>query len=69
MALKWFQQASRKALVIGLDGVPHSMLQRFMAAGVMPHLATLTEGGAMTDMTVSLPEISAVSWPSLACSG
>ena len=62
MALKWFQQASRKALVIGLDGVPHSMLQRFMAAGVMPRLATLTEGGAITDMTVSLPEISSVSW-------
>ena len=62
MALKWFQQASGKALVIGLDGVPHSMLQRFMADGVMPNLASLGAEGAMTSMTVSLPEISSVSW-------
>jgi len=62
MALKWFQQAAGKALVIGLDGVPHSMLQRFMAAGIMPNLTALSGDGAMTDMTVSLPEISSVSW-------
>jgi len=62
MALKWFQQASGRACVIGLDGVPHSMLVKFMEAGVMPRFKELAARGRMTSMTVSLPEISSVSW-------
>jgi len=62
MALKWFQQQSQKACVVGIDGVPYSMLSRFMDAGVMPRLKELITRGVATDMTVSLPEISSVSW-------
>lgn len=62
MALKWFQQPSQKACVVGLDGVPYSMLTKFMADGVMPNLARIGQGGRVTEMTVSLPEISSVSW-------
>ncbi len=62
MALKWFQQPSQRACVVGLDGVPCSMIRRFTAAGVMPNLASIVAAGALHDMTVSLPEISSVSW-------
>jgi predicted AlkP superfamily phosphohydrolase/phosphomutase len=62
MALKWFQQPSQRACVVGLDGVPCSMIRRFIQAGVMPRLAQIAAAGALRDMTVSLPEISSVSW-------
>ncbi len=62
MALKWFQQPSQRVCVVGLDGVPCSMVQRFVADGVMPRLGEIARAGALRDMTVSLPEISSVSW-------
>lgn len=62
MALKWFQQPSQKACVVGLDGVPHSMITKFMRDGVMPRTAEIAAAGAIAPMTVSLPEISSVSW-------
>jgi len=62
MALKWFQQPAKKACVVGIDGVPHSMIMRFMDEGVMPRLRDISGLGVTTDMTVSLPEISSVSW-------
>ncbi len=62
MALKWFQQPARRACVIGLDGVPHSMIVRMMRDGVMPRLAAIAEASVLRSMTVSLPEISSVSW-------
>lgn len=62
MALKWFQQPSERACVVGLDGVPYSMVKRFAADGVMPRLGEIIAGGAFRETTVSLPEISSVSW-------
>ena len=62
MALKWFQQPPQRACVVGLDGVPCSMIRRFVDAGVMPRLGAIAAAGALHDMTVSLPEISSVSW-------
>jgi len=50
--------------VVGLDGVPHSMITRFMATGVMPNLRDIAARGRITEMTVTLPEISSVSWSS-----
>jgi len=65
MALKWFQQPSERACVVGLDGVPFSMVKRFVAEGVMPRLGAIIAGGAaFRETTVSLPEISSVSWSS-----
>ncbi len=60
--MKWLQQPSQRVCVVGLDGVPFSMIRRFIEAGVMPRLGEITASGALRDMTVSLPEISSVSW-------
>jgi predicted AlkP superfamily phosphohydrolase/phosphomutase len=38
------------------------MIRRFDSAGVTPRLASIAALGALHDMTVSLPEISSVSW-------
>jgi len=64
MALKWFQQPAQRACVVGLDGVPCSMIRRFTAEGVMPRMAEIIGRGALHETTVSLPEISSVSWSS-----
>ncbi len=62
MALKWFQQPTERACVVGLDGVPYSMVQRFVRDGVMPRMGELIGRGVFRETTVSLPEISSVSW-------
>jgi len=62
MGLKWFQQPADRACVVGLDGVPFSMVQHFVANGVMPRLGAIIATGALRETTVSLPEISSVSW-------
>lgn len=62
MALKWFQQPKQRACVVGLDGVPCSMIRRFVESGVMPRVGEIARTGVLHDMTVSLPEISSVSW-------
>jgi predicted AlkP superfamily phosphohydrolase/phosphomutase len=64
MALKWFQQPGERACVVGLDGVPCSMIRRFTQSGVMPRVAEIVAQGCLHETTVSLPEISSVSWSS-----
>ncbi|MGD8719282.1 MAG: alkaline phosphatase family protein [Candidatus Zixiibacteriota bacterium] len=61
-----FGKKKRRAVVVGLDGMPHSLVEKFTAAGVMPRLAELGGRSPFARMTVTLPEISAVSWPSFA---
>jgi predicted AlkP superfamily phosphohydrolase/phosphomutase len=64
MAFKLFKQKAKakKACVIGLDGVPHSLLCAMMDRGVMPNTRRIMNGGVLRSMTVTLPEISSVSW-------
>lgn len=59
-----FGRTKQRVLVIGLDGVPHSLLTRLAADGTMPNVARLLLLGHLSRMKVTLPEISAVSWPS-----
>jgi predicted AlkP superfamily phosphohydrolase/phosphomutase len=62
MTLKIFGKKKRKACVVGLDGVPCTLLTSLMEKGVMPRTAALVSRGTLRSMTVSLPEISSVSW-------
>ena len=59
-----FSRKKNKAVVVGLDGVPHKLLVDFMARGILPNLARITARGNLRRMEVTVPEISAVSWPS-----
>lgn len=51
-----------KVVVLGIDGVPCSLLRRFIADGIMPNLAGLADKGTLSEMTASIPEVSSTSW-------
>lgn len=53
-----------KVMVVGLDGMPCSLLKKLIADGVTPNIGRIAGGNAPTQMQVVYPEISAVSWPS-----
>ncbi len=59
-----FRRKKNCSVVVGIDGLPHSLLLKLAERGVMPYMGSLAESGALTRMKVTLPEISAVSWPS-----
>ncbi len=56
------KQSKKRVFVLGLDGVPCSLLKRFMAEGIMPELALIVKEGALLQMEASLPEVSSTSW-------
>jgi predicted AlkP superfamily phosphohydrolase/phosphomutase len=58
-----FQKKKKtRTCVIGLDGVPYSLILELTGRGIMPSLADLLKTGHLHRMKASLPEISAVSW-------
>ncbi|MFQ5442635.1 MAG: alkaline phosphatase family protein [Thermodesulfobacteriota bacterium] len=55
----------KKVLAVGLDGVPKTLLDGFMAAGRMPRLKKiLSSGFKLHQMDASIPEVSSTSWTS-----
>jgi predicted AlkP superfamily phosphohydrolase/phosphomutase len=51
-----------RVCVIGLDGVPYSMIKDLAQKGIMPNIDKLIQSGHLHKMKASLPEISSVSW-------
>ncbi len=62
MAASRKNKKKNKACVIGLDGVPYSMILDLVERGVMSTMGRLIDTGHLHRMKASLPEISAVSW-------
>lgn len=56
------QESYPKVAVLGIDGVPCSLLKRFIDEGIMPNFAGLAEKGTLAGMTASIPEVSSTSW-------
>ena len=56
--------ASRRAVLIGLDGTPYSLARRFIEDGTMPRLAEIAKRGSLLQMDTSIPDISSVAWTS-----
>lgn len=54
----------RRAVVIGLDGVPYTLLKELKARGRIPYMSSLFDKGYFGKMSVCIPEISSVSWSS-----
>ncbi len=52
----------KKVVVLGIDGVPCSLLKRFIKEGIMPNLAEIVSRGTLVPMTASIPEVSSTSW-------
>ncbi len=53
-----------KVVVIGLDGVPFSLLEYLFDSGYMPNLADIAKRGTFRKMMTSLPAVSSVGWTS-----
>jgi predicted AlkP superfamily phosphohydrolase/phosphomutase len=63
--MKLFKGKMKKALIIGIDGVPHSLLSTYLQQDVMPNLKKiLSQGLTLQQMNASIPDISSVSWTS-----
>lgn len=56
------KKKKERVCVIGLDGVPYSLLMDLAQKGVMPYAGRLISAGRLHRLKASLPEISAVSW-------
>lgn len=56
------KKKKKKAFVLGLDGVPYSLLSDLTGRDIMPTVKNLIDSGHLHRMKASLPEISAVSW-------
>jgi predicted AlkP superfamily phosphohydrolase/phosphomutase len=62
-----FSRSLKKALIVGIDGVPHSLLRTYLDHGLMPNLREILKGGHLLHpMNASIPDISSVSWTSFA---
>lgn len=54
-----------RTLVIGLDGLPYSLLVNYLAKGYLPRLAEiLSSGFSLRQMDATIPDVSSTSWTS-----
>ncbi len=54
-----------RAVIIGLDGTPCSLMNRFVAEGRMPNFSALLQTGSLAGMESVLPTVSSVAWASM----
>ncbi len=64
--MRFFKRAKKrkKCCVVGLDGTPHSLVRRLTEDGTLESIGKIASRGSLNRMTVSIPEISSVSWTS-----
>ena len=53
-----------RVLILGLDGVPWSLLDPWLAAGKLPNLARLIANGVRGDLRSTIPYVTAPAWTS-----
>jgi predicted AlkP superfamily phosphohydrolase/phosphomutase len=58
------RKKDRNVVVVGLDGVPYTLLVDYMERGIMPELSRLSQTGKLYRMKSTLPEVSSVAWTS-----
>ena len=54
----------RRVVVVGLDGLDPELTDRYLAAGLLPHLDALRQTGAYVRLGTTLPAESPVAWSS-----
>ena len=63
--MKLFSKKPKKVLIVGIDGVPCSLLSAYIEKDIMPNLKKiLNQGSRLYQMNASIPDISSVSWTS-----
>lgn len=65
MLKRWGRDKSgKKTVIVGLDGVPFSLLSSLIDSETVPNMASLFKNGHFGCMEASIPEVSSVSWSS-----
>jgi predicted AlkP superfamily phosphohydrolase/phosphomutase len=54
----------QRIVVLGLDGLDHTLTEQLLAEGKLPHLAALSKQGCFRPLGTTLPSISPVAWSS-----
>ncbi|MCZ6699509.1 MAG: alkaline phosphatase family protein, partial [Planctomycetota bacterium] len=54
----------RRLVILGLDGLEHTLAERFMSEGKMPNLTRLKEMGSYRLLETTTPPLSPVAWSS-----
>ncbi len=58
------KEKKRKVVIVGIDGLSHSLICSYMERGIMPAFAKMAAAGRFQKMKSTLPEISSVAWSS-----
>ncbi|MCD6353292.1 MAG: alkaline phosphatase family protein [Proteobacteria bacterium] len=58
----WAKKPSPKVIVLGIDGMDPTLLQKYMSEGKMPNARRLVEMGGFSPLTTSIPPQSPVAW-------
>ncbi len=51
-----------RAVVLGLDGVPYTLVTDLIKRGIMPNLGSIIKKGTLCQMDTTIPPISSVAW-------
>ena len=54
----------KRNIIIGLDGVPHALIEKYTRKGIMPVMRKFNMENTFLTMNSSLPEVSSVAWTS-----
>ena len=54
-----------KKVLLGLDGVPYSLIKDLMSEGIIPNIAELVNDGGLYRTFPTIPEVSSVAWSSI----
>ncbi|MFH1624182.1 MAG: alkaline phosphatase family protein [Pseudomonadota bacterium] len=60
-----FLHTNKRIIIIGLDGVPYSLIKDLSVRGVMPNMSKLIEENPLRQMESSIPDVSSVAWSSI----
>jgi len=55
---------ARRIIILGLDGLDPSLVEKYIAEGMLPNLKSLAETGTFNRLATTLPSISPVAWSS-----
>ncbi|MDP8248079.1 MAG: alkaline phosphatase family protein [Candidatus Tritonobacter lacicola] len=55
----------RRGIIIGMDGVPHPLITRYVSDGTMPNMGRILGDGTLRKMESTVPDISCVAWSTI----
>jgi predicted AlkP superfamily phosphohydrolase/phosphomutase len=55
---------TRRVVILGLDGLEPSLVEKYMSEGLLPNMAALQREGSFTRLGTTLPALSPVAWSS-----